>query len=178
MFERRRRWVGVLFAVGLACSASSDGPTGATAQPISGACGNVTPTVDFGSQGATGSNPLTGNTTLFVPTEVDFASNNRFYPVANGSITMTLNFDGGVTCTYTVALPSSGGSVPASPALFSACSNGDNPGDAITTASVTLTGAYTPVQEDASFHATATLGIDMDDGNPHARSLKHQSPQV
>ena len=57
----RRDWGAILFGIGLACSASSDGPMQSAAQAISGTCGAIAATVDFGSSGATGGKGSSAN---------------------------------------------------------------------------------------------------------------------
>lgn len=157
----------LLLAVALtqSCSSSVE-DVSSGAQPLIGSCGAKQATVSFGYTGGTGSNPLTGSTRLFIPSEVTLAANDRFYPVPSGHVDGTLNFDGGVACYYSVPLPSSGATTPAFPMTFTHCSNGMLAGDEITTSSVTLSGSYTPNTEDETFTATATLGVDLDDGDP------------
>ena len=144
---------------------------GTTAAPLAGQCGSATATVTFGSGGATGTNPLLGLTRIFIPNEVTFASGDYFFPViaTEGHVDGTLNFDGGVSCYYSAPLPSSQvgqGIEPAPPLQFTSCSNGLTAGSVIVTSSATLEGSYTPSDENATFHASALLAVDMDDGKP------------
>ena len=157
---------GGVLLVTIACALGNElDQLGTTTQPVDATCGSVSATVNFTAAGATGSSPISSSTKLIIPSQVTFASTDLFLPVSSGSVTGTITFSTGDTCTYSAALPTTGNPVPASPMQFQTCTHNLTPGSEVTATSVTLSGSE-PLAEDNTFHATATIGLDMDEGNP------------
>src|SRR5437879_8896840 len=158
----------VLVLCAQSCSASHDDDVASSAEAVDGACGVVTATATFTTSG-TGSNALTTTPIwLLVPSQVTLASNDIFIPIGTGgSVTATLTFDGTTQCTYSASLPTSGSPFPAPPLPFVSCgTSGLTPGSSIKVTTSAILSGSRPAAEDATFHATATIGVDIDDHNP------------
>jgi RHS repeat-associated protein len=161
---RRSRLLALL---ALSCSIRASDPIGSSSEAIASSCSSEALTLTFSYPGNHTTNPTTGR--FIIPSQITFGSADVMYPITGGAtLTATLAFGSTTTCTWTTTIPNGTGvSVPPTPWQFQGCTNSYKAGQEVTVGtSITLTASSFPSQEDATFHITALVGKDLDDGDP------------